>query len=160
MLGSTGTIARLLRLFSHLSYKGDPSNFNGNISLWSIYTYRSSFADILPAGRLGQGGFEWDCPFFAAVNLVRLPSLQNLCIRNQYLKGSLDCQALSSLEITYDPEICKLRDRSKAAADTFANLAGLQKLCLRLIRPALQVGSKCCSCPQVELFTLNVLVST
>ena len=83
---------------------------------------------------------EWGCPFFAVVNLLRLPVLEILSIKNQSLRGSLACQTLSRLELTYDPEICKLTDRSKAAADTFADLPGVQELYLRLIRPALQVG--------------------
>ena len=76
----------------------------------------------------------------AGVNLVKLPSLQVLHMREHCVRGSLICDTLSSLELTWDSNIARHIDISKAAADMFASSAGLQNLRLQLIRPTLHVS--------------------
>ena len=77
----------------------------------------------------------------AGVNLQRLPSLKLLDMSRHCFRGSLNCQSLTSLMVSCDPSICMHTDRHKTAALMFANLIGLRKIHLQLIRPTLQVSS-------------------
>ena len=91
------------------------------------------------------GSWDWHHRNDVGVSLPGLPSLQVLHMQHQCIKGSLNSQSLKSIKIAYDPNSCKLIDRSKAAADIFGTLPALQNIHLQLIRPALQVS------PDIEL---------
>ena len=85
----------------------------------------------------------------AGINLLRLPALQVLHMREHCFRGSLNCDTLRSLELTCDPSIARHVDSSRAAADLFANLAGLQTLRLQLLRPTLHVSLHLAELPAI-----------